>query len=170
MISENVQLMQRMIDALPAADALNADNMAAVYQKTEAAYTAYLALSHDEQEQITGAEKFAALFAVFNAQTTTLEETETVSFTARDAIGTTSSYTATAGTIFLTYASSQDWVTENCLWKVVRGGKLGVDAPTAIQDGDDYQLLWSIYNQMLLIYPGCTQADLPPAAPISPST
>lgn len=73
LISENVQAVQKMIDALPSASALNEENMAAAYDQTEAAYDAYLALNAEEQAQITGAEKFAALFAVFNAQVATLE-------------------------------------------------------------------------------------------------
>lgn len=78
-LSENAAAVQAMVNALPGVDALeamDAESMANAYAQTDAAYEAYLALSAEEQALITGAQVFEPLFAAFNAQMMTLEETE----------------------------------------------------------------------------------------------
>ena len=63
--------VQSMIDALPAATVLqkmDMDRQREVYDQTQAAYDAYMALSEEEQAALTGAEEvFADLFGYFNA-------------------------------------------------------------------------------------------------------
>ena len=70
-----VQSVQELIDALPTAEELKAmslEEQQAVYEQVQAAYDAYNALSDEQKSQITGAEVFDELFAVFNSMTNTL--------------------------------------------------------------------------------------------------
>ena len=65
----DVAAVQAMIDALPTADelaAMSPEDRQTVYEQVQAAYDAYNALTDEQKEQITGAEMFDALFAVFN--------------------------------------------------------------------------------------------------------
>lgn len=62
--------VQDLIDALPAVEELESmglDGRGAVYERVQAAYDAYTALTNEQQAQISGAEKFDALFAVFSS-------------------------------------------------------------------------------------------------------
>ena len=62
--------VQSMVDELPAANVLQEMDMEAqreIYDKTQAAYDAYMALSEEEKAQVAGAEEtFEALFGYFN--------------------------------------------------------------------------------------------------------
>ena len=72
---EAVAAVQAAVDALPTAEELTAmpqEEQQAVYTDLYAAYDAYQALTEEQKAQITGAEKFDALFAVFNAMVTPL--------------------------------------------------------------------------------------------------
>ena len=67
---EAVAAVQAAVDALPTAEALTAmtqEEQQAVYNALQAAYDAYQALNDEQKVQISGAEKFDALFEVFNA-------------------------------------------------------------------------------------------------------
>lgn len=77
MLPEHVLYVQQLLNALPTAEALatmDAEAMSAAYDQTEAAYDAYLMLTAEEQALVTGVDAFPALFAVFGAQASTLEE------------------------------------------------------------------------------------------------
>lgn len=130
-IPESVLAVQALVDALPSASALmvmDDASLAAAFQQTEDAYQAYQALSPEEQALITGAEDFAALFAVLNSQIATLDEGEaTVTFTARDG-----AYTATAGQTFFDWANAHEgnaYPTANCLWRLTRSGSTAWGIP-----------------------------------------
>lgn len=74
-IDSAVTDVQALIDALPTAEELermSQDEQAAIYEQVQAAYDAYNALSDEQKAQITGAEVFDELFAVFNSMTNTL--------------------------------------------------------------------------------------------------
>ena len=74
---DKVKQVQNMIDALPTAEALAAmtqEEQGAVYTDLQAAYDAYEALSDGEKLEVTGAEIFEALFAVFNEMTNVLAD------------------------------------------------------------------------------------------------
>ena len=67
---EAVAAVQAAVDALPTAEELTAmpqEEQQAVYTDLYAAYDAYQALTEEQKVQISGAEKFDALFEVFNA-------------------------------------------------------------------------------------------------------
>lgn len=69
--------VQDLIDALPTAEELKAmpsEEQQAVYTQLCEAYDAYEALSDEQKAQVTGAEIFDALFAVFNEKTEPLED------------------------------------------------------------------------------------------------
>ena len=70
--------VQSMVEELPAVDVLQEMDMDAqreVYDKTQAAYDAYMALSEEEKADMEGAEEtFEALFAHFNSLVAPLEE------------------------------------------------------------------------------------------------
>lgn len=69
--------VQDLIDALPTAEELKAmpsEEQQAVYTQLCEAYDAYEALSDEQKSQVTGAEIFDALFAVFNGMTEPLED------------------------------------------------------------------------------------------------
>ena len=73
---EAVAAVQAAVDALPTAEELTAmpqEEQQAVYTDLYAAYDAYQALTEEQKAQITGAEKFDALFAVFNAMAAPME-------------------------------------------------------------------------------------------------
>lgn len=73
----SVEDVQKLIDALPTAEALAAmtqEEQGAVYNALQAAYDAYEALSDAEKLEVTGAEIFDALFAVFNGMTNVLAD------------------------------------------------------------------------------------------------
>ena len=63
--AKTVGEVQALIDALPAVEALTAED----YETVLTAYEAYEALSEEEQAQVTGAERFEELFGWFNRQT-----------------------------------------------------------------------------------------------------
>lgn len=68
-LSEAVLAVQELIDALPTPEDVTEED----YDAVESAYDAFLALSQEQQAQITGAEVFESLFEFFNAQIETLE-------------------------------------------------------------------------------------------------
>ena len=74
------QDVAQMVAELPEAAALAAmsqEEQLEVYNQTQAAYDAYLALSQEKQEAIEGAEaKFEALFGHFNGQVMALDAKE----------------------------------------------------------------------------------------------
>lgn len=72
-----VKNVQEQINALPTADelaAMSLEEQQAVYTKLQAAYEAYNALSDEQKAEVTGAEIFDSLFAVFASMTNTLTE------------------------------------------------------------------------------------------------
>ena len=72
------ETVQSMVDALPAVDVLQEMDMEQqreVYDRTQTAYDAYLALTDEEQEEIPGArETFESLFGYFNTLVAPAEE------------------------------------------------------------------------------------------------
>ena len=72
--------VQSMVDELPAVDVLQQMDMEAqrqVYDKTQAAYDAYMALAEDEKAEVEGAEEtFEALFGYFNTLVAPAEAAE----------------------------------------------------------------------------------------------
>ena len=79
-LDEEVDKVQALIDALPAAEDL--ENMSlkeqqAVYEQAQAAYDEYDALTDGQKEQITGAEIFDALFAFFTVPSVMADDTHT---------------------------------------------------------------------------------------------
>ena len=73
----SVEDVQKLIDALPTAEALAAmtqEEQGTVYTNLQTAYDAYEALTDEEKQEITGAEIFDALFAVFNGMTNALDD------------------------------------------------------------------------------------------------
>ena len=70
-----VTFVQALLDALPAPEDMTDDLLPAL----EEAYAAYLALTEAQQAEITGAERFMALFDWMNSQVTTLAAEETIS-------------------------------------------------------------------------------------------
>ena len=76
--------VQAQINALPTADELGnmtEEEQQAAYEKLQAAYDAYNALTDEQKAEITGAEIFDSLFAVFNGMVNTLAEEEFPSLT-----------------------------------------------------------------------------------------
>ena len=74
---EAVAAMQARIDALPDAEALptmDGDAAMAAYDAVQAAYDAYEALTEAQQAEITGADRFEALFGWFNEQVAPLAD------------------------------------------------------------------------------------------------
>ena len=67
--AKTVGEVQTLIDALPAVEALTAED----YEAVLTAYEAYEALPEEERAQVTGAERFEKLFGWFNSQTATQE-------------------------------------------------------------------------------------------------
>ena len=72
--------VQSMVDELPAANVLQKMDIEAqreIYDKTQAAYDAYMALSEEEKAQVAGAEEtFEALFGYFNTLVAPAEEVQ----------------------------------------------------------------------------------------------
>ena len=72
--------VQSMVDELPAVRVLQEMDMEAqraVYDKTQAAYDAYMALSGEEKTAVAGAEEtFEALFGYFNTLVAPAEEVQ----------------------------------------------------------------------------------------------
>ena len=78
-----VAAVQVMIDALPTAaeqESMSQDEQAAVYEQGQAAYDAYNTLTDEQKEQITGADIFDDLFAVFNSTTNALATASGVTY------------------------------------------------------------------------------------------
>ena len=77
-LSARASAVQSMIDALPAVEEFSSMDSAAqqeAYNRTQAAYDAYMALSENEKAEIAGAEKtFEALFNHFNTLIAPAEE------------------------------------------------------------------------------------------------
>ena len=75
-----VQKVQALIDALPTLEAVkeitDKDEQKAIYDDLQTAYEAYEALTKEEQGEVTGAEVFEPLFAVFNGMVNLLETAE----------------------------------------------------------------------------------------------
>lgn len=72
-----VEEVQSLIDELPTADelaAMSLEEQQAVYDKVQAAYEAYNALTDEQKAEVAGAEIFDGLFAVFNGMANTLAE------------------------------------------------------------------------------------------------
>ena len=75
-IDSTVTEAQGLIDALSDAETLaatSAGELQEVYAQVQAAYDAYEALTDEQKPQITGAEIFESLFAVFNSMANALE-------------------------------------------------------------------------------------------------
>ena len=73
---DKVKQVQAMIDALPTAEELAAmtqGEQGSVYADLQAAYDAYEALTDEQKAEITGAEIFDALFAVFSGMVNELD-------------------------------------------------------------------------------------------------
>ena len=71
----SVEDVQKLIDELPTADelaAMSLEEQQAVYTELQAAYEAYNALTDEQRVEVTGAENFEGLFAVFNGMVNTL--------------------------------------------------------------------------------------------------
>ena len=68
--AKTVGEVQTLIDALPAVEALTAED----YEAVLTAYEAYEALPEEERAQVTGAERFEKLFGWFNSQTASQAE------------------------------------------------------------------------------------------------
>ena len=70
--------VQSMVDGLPAVEVLqkmDMEDQREVYDRTQAAYDAYMALTEEEKAQIAGAEEtFESLFAHFNTLVAPAEE------------------------------------------------------------------------------------------------
>ena len=70
--------VQSMVDELPAVSVLremDMDSQRAIYDKTQAAYDAYMALSEEEKTAISGGEEtFESLFGYFNTLVAPAEE------------------------------------------------------------------------------------------------
>lgn len=70
--------VQSMVDALPAVEVvreMDMDQQRDIYDKTQAAYDAYMALSEEEKAKMTGAEEtFNSLFGYFNTLVSPAEE------------------------------------------------------------------------------------------------
>lgn len=74
---DKVKQVQDMINALPTVDELKAmtqEEQSAVYADLQTAYDAYEVLSDDEKQEVTGAEIFDNLFAVFNGMMDALDD------------------------------------------------------------------------------------------------
>ena len=70
-----VEEVQKLIDELPTADelaAMSLEEQQAVYEKVQAAYDAYEALTDEQKAEVTGVEIFESLFDVFNGMVNTL--------------------------------------------------------------------------------------------------
>lgn len=75
---EQVKAVQEQINTLPTADelaAMSKEEQDAVYEKLQAAYEAYNALTDEQKAEVIGAEIFDSLFEVFDSMVNTLEET-----------------------------------------------------------------------------------------------
>lgn len=87
----SVEDVQKLIDELPTADelaAMSEEQQSAVYDKVQAAYEAYNALTDEQKAEVTGAEIFDGLFAVFNGMANTLAEAiQYISYTWEDGQG-----------------------------------------------------------------------------------
>ena len=84
---EAVAAVQAAVDALPTTEALTAmtqEEQQAVYNALQAAYDAYQALNDEQKVQISGAEKFDALFEVFNAMVAPLTAAQLTSLIVDD--------------------------------------------------------------------------------------
>ena len=71
--------VQKLIDGLPTADELavmSLEEQQEVYEKLQAAYEAYNALTEEQKEEVIGAEIFDSLFDVFNGMMNTLANEE----------------------------------------------------------------------------------------------
>lgn len=76
--------VQEQINALPTSDELGnmtEEEQQAVYEKLQTAYDAYNVLTDEQKAEITGAEIFESLFAVFNGMVNTLAEEQFTSLT-----------------------------------------------------------------------------------------
>lgn len=75
--------VQSMVEELPAADVLqemDMDQQREVYDRTQAAYDAYMALSEEEKAKVSGAEEtFESLFGYFNTLVAPAEASPEVS-------------------------------------------------------------------------------------------
>ncbi len=87
----SVEDVQKLIDELPTADelaAMSLEEQQAVYTELQAAYEAYNALTDEQKAEVTGAEIFDGLFAVFNGMVNTLAgEITYISYTWEDGQG-----------------------------------------------------------------------------------
>ena len=71
----SVEDVQKLIDELPTADelaAMSLEEQQPVYTELQAAYEAYNALTDEQKAEVTGAEIFDSLFAVFNGMVNAL--------------------------------------------------------------------------------------------------
>lgn len=87
----SVEDVQKLIDELPTADelaAMSLEEQQAVYTELQAAYEAYNALTDEQKAEVTGAEIFDGLFAVFNGMANALAgEIQYISYTWDDGQG-----------------------------------------------------------------------------------
>lgn len=78
-MDEQVEAVQKLIDALPTPESLKTADQAereAAYCAVQEAYEAYEALTEEQQDLLTGTERFEALFSWFNEQIEETGETE----------------------------------------------------------------------------------------------
>ena len=80
---EQVKAVQEQVDALPTAEeveAMTAEEQQAVYEKLQATYAAYNALTEEQKAKITGAEKLDNLIAFFAGKTNALATINDVTY------------------------------------------------------------------------------------------
>ncbi|MDO4265043.1 MAG: S-layer homology domain-containing protein [Eubacteriales bacterium] len=84
---EQIEAVQAQIDAIPDTDELSemtAEEQQAEYEKIQAAFDAYNALTDEQKSKITGAEVFDSLFAFFDGMTNALAVTGPVKYLAEN--------------------------------------------------------------------------------------
>lgn len=99
--------VQALIDALPMVaelESMGLDEQQLAYDQVQVAYSEYNALTDEQKEQITGAEIFDSLFAVFNGMVGTLTTTTNVSYI--DAAGQEQQ---TTGTVTIVDGTMTEW-------------------------------------------------------------
>ena len=80
---EQVKAVQEQVDTLPTAEeveSMTAEEQQAVYEKLQAAYAAYNALTEEQKAKITGAEKLDNLIAFFAGKTNALATINDVTY------------------------------------------------------------------------------------------
>ncbi len=121
-----VQDVQSQIDAFPSAEELAAmtlEEQQTVYEQVQKAYDAYNALNDEQKGEITGAEIFDSLFAVFNTLMMPLATVSNISYiyyTWNDSEKKLEKHPATASECTVVDSGSTYWGTEGSeTWYVV---------------------------------------------------